>query len=101
MALPKKPHWIDHLFHKHECYSYDNPDTITVSHDGRIVKVLVPEELTDIQPLVTAENDGILFVFGRRDQKWNDANLGVLLVAKHRDGDTYEAGIWHDLYPWA
>src|SRR5204863_7087512 len=101
MTLPKRPHWVDQLFEKHECFGYDEPATVEVQHAGRTVQVLVPSYLTDVQSLVTAESGPLLFVLGKQSQKYRDAHLGVLLVAKHREGDTYEVGVWHELFPWA
>ena len=101
MNLPPRPHWVDQLFEKHECRGYDNPSTIEVEHAGRTIKVLVPRYLTDVQGLVTAETGSLLFILGKQSQKHRNEHLGVVLIAKYKEGDTYEVGVWHELFPQA
>lgn len=96
-----RPHWIDCLHEKHECWDYDKPGTIAVEHAGRKIRVLVPSYLTEVKVLVSAESGPLLFLLGQATRKAYDEFAGVLMVAKHRDSDTYEVGVWHELYPWA
>lgn len=97
----QKPHWIDCLREKHECWSYDDPGVIEASHAGRAVRVLVPSYLTRVRVLVTAESGPFLFLLGQEPRKEADGDAGVVMVARHREGETYEVGVWHELYPWA
>jgi hypothetical protein len=96
-----KPHWIDQLYEKHECWSYDKPGVVEAPHAGRRVRVLVPSYLTEVTPIITTESGPLLFLLGKDARKHRGEHMGVLMVAKHLDGDTYEAGIWHELFPRA
>src|SRR5262245_3401263 len=96
---PEQPHWVDCPDEKHECFSYGEPVAISVQHEGRDLQVLVPDYLTDVNPLIMSLAGPVLFVLARQDQKWDGRHLGVVLVAKHRENDTYEVRIWHELYP--
>jgi len=53
--------------------------------------------------LHTAENDGVIYCFGRTQQEHNGGFIGCLIVAKREPVtiDTYEAGVWHELFPYA
>jgi hypothetical protein len=101
MAREKLPYWVDHLAEKHECFSYGDAKTIAVEHNGRNLRVIVPEEAEDLIPLAVGEAGGLLTVVGRLEKNWNGRPLGILLVAKKRAEDEYEVGVWHELYPWA
>ena len=99
---PERPYWVDCVYGKHECFSYGHPATVTVLHDGRTLKVIVPDDLADVVPLVASLTDQMLFVLGRSSKPaWEGQRFGVVMVAKHREGDTYEVGVWHELFPWA
>jgi hypothetical protein len=98
-AEPK--YWIDQVFEKHECFGYDHATTITVKHEGRKVEVVVPDYLPKTRILLTAEKDGFLFCFGRTNIKHNKGHIGALIMAKKVSEDRYEAGVWHELFPWA
>jgi hypothetical protein len=101
MERTRKPHWVDDLREKHECYSYDEPKTMRFEHDGRHIEILVPEWLTGVSARVVAESGDVLFVLGTSGREWNGKETGVIVVAKRRDGDLYEVGVWHELYPSA
>lgn len=101
MNVPPRPHWVDQLLEKHECFGYDNPSTIEMQHAGEMIKVLVPRYLTDVQALATSSTGSLLFILGKQSEKYRDEHLGVVLIAKHKDGNTYEVGVWHELFPRA
>jgi len=103
MATVTKPgrHWIDCLSEKHECWSYDKAAAVEVRHGERVLRVLMPDYLTDVQAQVTAESGPFVFLLGKQSRQWQGRPLGVLIVAKLREADTYEAVIWHELYPYA
>jgi hypothetical protein len=93
--------WIDCLSEKHECWSYDNPAVVEVPHNGRVLRVLMPDYLTDIRPRVTAESGELLFLLGKQSRSWEGKPLGVFVIARRQEGDTFAAVVWHELYPWA
>jgi len=95
------PFWVDCVHGKHECFSYDGSSTVAATVGGRDVAIVVPDYLADVRILVTAESDGMLFCFGRTNEKFNNQNCGLVLVAKRVDESRYEVGVWHELYPWA
>jgi hypothetical protein len=94
-------YWIDCLNEKHECWSYDDAGTVEVRHGGRLLRVLMPTYLTGVHAYVTAESPPFVFLLGKQSRKWDGRLLGVLIVAKQREQDIYEAVIWHELYPYA
>jgi hypothetical protein len=101
MATEKQPYWVDHLEHKHECFSYSEAKTIEIGHNGRTLRVIVPDETAELTPLGVGEAGELLTVVGRLNKDWNGKPLGILLVAKKRGNEEYEVGVWHELYPWA
>jgi hypothetical protein len=94
-------YWIDCLSEKHECWSYDDAASVEVRHGGRVLRVLMPTYLKDVHPQVTAESPPFVFLLGKQSRQWHGESLGVMIVGKQREGDTYEAVIWHELYPYA
>lgn len=99
---PERPYWVDCLYEKHECFSYGDSATMEVSCAGKALRVILPDYLADASPLVVSLADSMLFIFARSNRKqWEGEHFGIVMVAKHRDGDTYEVGVWHELYPWA
>jgi hypothetical protein len=101
VADKDRPHWIDCLDEKHECFPYGEAKKIAIHHDGRPIQVIVPDWVSEFAPLAVAETNGLLMLVGRLDKLWDDRPLGVMLVAKKRRKDQYEVGVWHELYPWA
>src|SRR5438874_1520853 len=101
MTKARKPHWVDCVLEKHECWGYDDPVELLVEHEGRTLKVIVPEDMERVHVRVMARSEKLLFLMGRTEEKFNDRYMGVVLIAKHREGDTYEVGVWHELYPYA
>jgi hypothetical protein len=94
-------YWIDCLNEKHECWSYDEAASVEVRHGDRTLRVLMPTYLNDVQAQVTAESPPFVFLLGKQARLWCNEPLGVVIVAKQREGDMYEAVIWHELYPYA
>jgi hypothetical protein len=101
MTVPRKPHWVDCLFEKHECWGYDDPVTLEVEHQGRKLRILLPEWLRAVHVKVVAEAPSLLFLLGRQELKFDDRWMGVFLIARQQAGDTFEVGVWHELYPYA
>jgi hypothetical protein len=93
--------WIDQVFEKHECFTYDNHSILRIPHEGREIEVVVPEYLPATEILLTAEKDGFLFCFGRTDIEHNHGHIGALIMAKKVADNRYESGVWHELFPWA
>src|SRR5262249_56293033 len=77
------------------------PAVVEIPHNGRVLRVLMPDYLTKIQPRVTAESGQLLFLLGKQSREWQGRPLGVFVVARQQQDDTYAAVIWHELYPWA
>lgn len=100
-ADAKLSYWVDCLHGKHECFSYEESTTVPVTVDGRTVEVVVPDYLAGFKILVGAESDGVLFCFGRTEERFNNQYCGLVLVAKRKSETRYEVGVWHELYPWA
>jgi hypothetical protein len=63
----------------------------------------MPSYLTNIEILVTAENDGILFLLARNLSKWAQESEcdGVVMVAKKLDDENYAVAVWHELWGYA
>jgi hypothetical protein len=101
MADLKLPYWVDCLHGKHECFSYEESATVSVSVDGRPVLVRLPDYLASVKILTAAESEGMLFCFGRTEERFNGEFCGLVLVAKRVCEGQYEVGVWHELYPWS
>jgi hypothetical protein len=97
----RDPHWVDLLFEKHECFTYDNPATVEVEHGGGRVKVLLPSYVPHAEVLVTAESGHLLFLIGRQTQAVYGEHYPVLMIAKRRDDGSYEVVVWHTLFTYA
>ena len=94
-------YWIDQVLEKHECYPYRDTKTVSVLHNGVMIELVVPDYLPEFSILNTAESDGMLYCFGRTEQEHNGGFIDCLIVAKRCDEGRYEAGIWHELFPYA
>ena len=97
----QRPYWVDSVHGKHECYSYSDAGIVTATVNGVVVEIKVPSYHANVKVLVTAEGEGILFCFGRTEEKFNGRYCGLVMVAKRVAEARYEAGVWHELYPWA
>ena len=94
-------HWVDHLSDKHECFKYSEVRTATIVHDGRVLRVNVPDWADEFTPLTVSQAGDVLTIIGQLAREYNGKPLGVMLAAVRRTEDEYEVGIWHELYPWA
>jgi hypothetical protein len=62
--------WIDCLHEKHECWTYERSrKPIPIKLGQRQVQLHMPSYLTNIEILVTAEHDGILFLLAPQPQQ--------------------------------
>src|SRR3954447_13975842 len=57
-AMPpsqRKPYWIDCLWEKHECWTYDDPALMRIELDGRPIDLLLPPYLPQFEVVTSAE----------------------------------------------
>ncbi|MFA0752242.1 MAG: hypothetical protein SLRJCFUN_002645 [Candidatus Fervidibacter sp.] len=104
MKDDERKFWIDCLHEKHECWTYERfRTTIPITVKGKQVNLHLPSDLADIEVLVTAEHDGILFMLARNLRKWAQETGcdGVVMVAKKLDDENYAVAIWHELWGYA
>lgn len=105
MAREMPKFWIDCLMEKHECWGYENysKGSVEVKVSDRTVRVIVPVHYANVEVLVAAESDGLLFLLGRWLNEWARKMEcdGVVMVAKRLDDDTYAVGVWHELFGYA
>jgi hypothetical protein len=92
--------WIDRLWEKHECFHY-TPHSETVSLDGRTIRLLLPDYLPGFTVRAWAEQGDLLFLLFQLDERYGDAFLGAMVVARKTGENTYTTTIWHELFPWA
>ena len=99
---PQRPHWVDQLYEKHECYPYGDPKKLKVKCDGENLSVLTPPFFPKVESLVVTRRDSHLFILGYFKVKYDDWNyFGALLVAKRIKDNEFETVVWHELFPWA
>ena len=106
-----QPYWLDELMRKHEGYPYDDSDarTITVMHEERALRLLIPDDLPPIDVKEMASTGDLLFLLGeQRDEEDEDGTVieggdGVLMVARRQEGSdsTYWLAVWHRVFPEA
>lgn len=101
MSKPRKPHWVDCLHTKHECWGYEETRTLELSHENRTIHLLVPDDLPLIDVRIVGQGDALLFLMGETEEVFAQRKMGVFLVAKRKEADVYEVGVWHELYPYA
>lgn len=93
--------WMDILREKHECFGTEHTSAVEVSVSGRNVRLILPDYLAETEILVIAEREDLLFAIGRQNYSLdNDGPLGVVMVARRHDSDTYLTHVWHELYPY-
>jgi hypothetical protein len=107
MTLPsdQRP-WLDVLSRKHECGPSLSPyRTLDLLHEGRPVRVRVPDNLNDPERLeirATVLTDPLLVLIGHHTMKEEEPyERGVLMVARAEADGSYVVHVWHELYPWA
>src|SRR5690348_5973677 len=106
-----KAYWVDELMRKHEGYPYDDSDAraLTVEHEGRFLRLLMPDCMPPIDVRVMASTGDLLFLLGeQRDEADEDGIVieggdSVLMVGRrHPSLDaTYWLAVWHSLFPEA
>ncbi len=100
MTVNTEELWIDMLWEKHECLHYPTrAETVTL--DGRIIRLLLPEYTPGFTVQAWAGRGDLLFLLFQLDERYADAFLGAVVVARKTAEDTYTTVVWHELYPWA
>jgi hypothetical protein len=102
---PAKPYWIDCLWEKHECWTYDDPKSMPIELDGRTIHLLFPAYLPSFKPVTSARAGELIYILGRliddEEEPFDFAGpLGVSIVARGHPDGTYSAVIWHEHYPY-
>jgi hypothetical protein len=103
---PEEP-WLDILSRKHECGpSLCDYRTLDLTHDGRAVRVEIPDNLNDperLEILTTLGSGPLLVLIGHHTMKGDHPyERGVLMVAREAEpGGPFVVHVWHELYPWA
>jgi hypothetical protein len=55
--------------------------------------VVLPDYLANVRILIAVESEGVLFCFGRTEEKFNNEFCGLVLVAKKQSESRYEVGV--------
>jgi hypothetical protein len=105
MSRDKSP-WLDVLDRKHECGpALTDYRTLDLTHDGRPVRVHVPDHLIDperLEILATMGSGALLTLIGHHTMSGPDPyERGVLMVARANAAGDFVVHVWHELYPWA
>jgi hypothetical protein len=83
--------------HKYLC---SMPEVIELEHEGRTIRLMVPDDHPQCDFLVTAAAEDWLFLIGRQrpahEESWNYA--GAIVVARKRSDDVYVTELWHETY---
>jgi hypothetical protein len=107
-AQPTKPYWIDVLGRKHEGYPFGDADarTVTVEHEGRTLRLLMPEYTPLTAVRATATSGDLLFLLGEQLDEEDEDDIieggdGIAMVARRQTGsdDTYSLFVCHVLFP--
>ena len=98
--------WLDVLDRKHECGpSLCKYGTLNLVHEGRSVRVSIPDQLINperLEILATLGSGPLLALIGYHTMKGKDPHeRGVLMVAREKSEGTFVVHVWHELYPWA
>lgn len=101
-----KPYWIDCLRRKHECWPYgDGRDLgeVRIQHNGQPVRLVMPEWLTEVEPLTTCGVGDLLFILARPKESHYEAGTVILMVARcdREEENVWSVVVWHELYEWA
>lgn len=92
--------WIDMLWEKHECFHHPARSE-TVALDGRTIRLWLPEYTPGFTVRAWAERGDLLFLLFQLDERYADAFLGAVVVARKTGEDAYTTVVWHELFPWA
>jgi hypothetical protein len=107
-TAPSKPYWIDEFDGRHEAYSYDDSRTqvITLEHEGRSIRLVMPDSVRPTSVKVTASVGSLLFLIGEQCDNGDEESdfeegFGVVMVARRHQqrDDTYWLAVWHDIWP--
>jgi len=106
MATRKGSPWLDELNRKHECGpSLSRYRTLDLSHEGRPIRVRIPDNLNDPKRLdirATVLTGPLLVLIGHHTMRGKEPHeRGVLMVARAEDDGPFVVHVWHELYPWA
>ncbi len=103
-----KPYWVDDLGRKHEWYPYEDADAqnITVEHQGRSIRVVIPPYAPPVRVRQRASSGEFLFLIGEQLSRQVEGGRiieggdGVLMVARRCQGeeDAYWVFVWHNLF---
>ena len=98
--------WLDVLNRKHECGpSLSRYRSLDLVHEGRPVRVRIPNNLNDperLEILATLGSGPLLTLIGHHTMKGKTPyERGVLMVARADPEGTFIVHVWHELYPWA
>ncbi len=98
--------WLDILDRKHECGpSLSDYRTLDLVHEGRPVRVSIPDELVNperLEILATLGSGPLLALIGHHTMEGDHPyERGILMVARADSGGIFVVHVWHELYPWA
>lgn len=91
---------IDLLQDAHEWLNLPSEHKREILHAGRAITLRLPECLAQFEVLKTALAGDLLFVIGRREERYRDARLGVVLIARRTEDNAFVVQVWHEIFPW-
>jgi hypothetical protein len=97
--------WVDVLNRKHECGpSLCDYRTLNLTHEGRAVRVQIPDELINperLEVLATLGSGPLLALISHHtaEGEYPDER-GILMVARASSEGTFVVHVRHELFPW-
>jgi hypothetical protein len=107
MTAPRRERpWLEASDGKHECGpALADYYTLNLVHDGRPVRVQVPDYLEDrdrLEILATMGSGPLLTLIGYHAMAVVEPyEQGILMVARADSEGVFVVHVWHELYPWA